>query len=45
LKPDLQERLWEFEEPLDEEELKALILYGATPTKDDISEYIRRLDG
>ena len=44
MKPDLQERLWEFEEPLDEEELKALI-YGATPTKDDISEYIRRLDG
>lgn len=45
LKPDLQELLREFEEPVDEEELKALILYGAIPTKDDILEYIRRLDG
>lgn len=43
LKPDLQKLLREFKDPVDEEELKALIMFGAIPTKDDIVEYVRRV--
>jgi len=42
LKPDLQKLLREFKPPVDEEELEALILFGAIPTRDDIVEYLGR---
>ena len=40
LKPNLEDLLRNFKEPVDEEELKALILFGAIPTKEDIVEYL-----
>jgi predicted nucleotidyltransferase component of viral defense system len=40
LKPNLKDLLRNFKEPVDEEELKALILFGAIPTKEDIVEYL-----
>ena len=43
LKPDLQRLLREFKDPVDEGELKALILFGAIPTKNDLVEYIKRV--
>jgi predicted nucleotidyltransferase component of viral defense system len=43
LKPDLQKLLREFKPPVDERELKALIIFGAIPTKDDLVEYLRRM--
>ena len=42
LKPNLRNLLQNFKEPVDEEELKALILFGAIPTKEDIVEYLER---
>jgi len=41
LKPNLRNLLRNFKEPIDEGELKALILFGAIPTKEDIVEYLR----
>jgi predicted nucleotidyltransferase component of viral defense system len=40
LKPNLKDLLRNFKEPVDEKELKALILFGAIPTKEDIVEYL-----
>jgi len=40
LKPNLKDLLRNFKEPVDERELKALILFGAIPTKEDIVEYL-----
>jgi len=40
LKPDLKDLLRNFKEPVDEEELKAIILFGAILTKEDIVEYL-----
>jgi predicted nucleotidyltransferase component of viral defense system len=40
LKSNLKELLRNFKEPVDEGELKALILFGAIPTKEDIVEYL-----
>jgi len=42
LKLNLRNLLQNFKEPVDEEELKALILFGAIPTKEDIVEYLER---
>jgi predicted nucleotidyltransferase component of viral defense system len=42
LQLDLQKLLHGFKDPVDEEELRALIMFGAIPTKDDMLEYIRR---
>jgi predicted nucleotidyltransferase component of viral defense system len=42
LKPNLKDLLRNFKEPVDEGELKALILFGAIPTKEDIVEYLER---
>ena len=41
-KSELARLLREFKEPVDEEELRALVLFGAIPTKKDIIEYLRR---
>jgi len=40
LKPNLKDLLRNFKEPADGEELKALVLFGAIPTKEDIVEYL-----
>lgn len=45
LKPELKKLLQNFEGPVDEGELKALIMFGAIPTKEDIVEYIERWVG
>lgn len=42
LRSELAELLQNFKEPVDEEELKAVILFGAIPTKSNIVEYIKR---
>lgn len=42
LKPELVELLQSFKAPVDEGELKTLILFGAIPTSVDILEFIRR---
>lgn len=42
LKPELAGLLQNFKEPVDEGELKALVLFGAIPTKEDILEYVKR---
>lgn len=42
VKPDIVKLLQNYMEPVDERELKALILFGAIPTNEDILEYIRR---
>ena len=41
LKPELGRLLREFPDPVDEGELRALIMFGAVPSKDDILEYLR----
>lgn len=42
IKPKLKKWLQNFKEPVDEKELKTLIIFGITPTKKDILEYIKR---
>ncbi len=42
VKPNLVKLLQNYMGPVDERELKALILFGAIPTNEDILEYIRR---
>ncbi|MEM2874968.1 MAG: nucleotidyl transferase AbiEii/AbiGii toxin family protein [Candidatus Hadarchaeales archaeon] len=42
VKPDLVKLLEEYEEPVDERELRTLVIFGAVPTSRDIIEYIRR---
>ena len=42
LKPGLERLLRNFREPVDEGELKAIILFGAVPAKGDILEYLKR---
>lgn len=45
LKPELREFLRKFRDPVDERELKALILFGAVPTKEELLEHVRRFAG
>ncbi|MBM5805926.1 MAG: nucleotidyl transferase AbiEii/AbiGii toxin family protein [Candidatus Verstraetearchaeota archaeon] len=42
VKPVLARLLQNFSDPVDEGELKALIMFGAIPSKEDIVEYLRR---
>lgn len=42
IKPGLTRPLRNFRDPVDEAELKAVILFGAIPTKEDILEYLER---
>ena len=42
IKPKLKELLTDFKNPVDESELKALILVGVSPKKEDMLEYIKR---
>lgn len=42
IEPKLRELLVNFKEPADEKELKALILFGITPKKEELLEYIER---
>jgi predicted nucleotidyltransferase component of viral defense system len=42
IKSKLEKLLKDFEEPVDEKELKVLILFGITPSKEEMLDYIRR---
>jgi predicted nucleotidyltransferase component of viral defense system len=42
IKPKLKELLTDFEKPIDESELKTLVLVGVSPRTEDMLEYIRR---
>ena len=42
IKKELKALITQFREPLDEEELKTLILYGIAPDSNEMIEYIRR---
>lgn len=45
LKSELRKLLRDFKEPVDEGELRALVLFGAIPTEGDIIEYVKRWVG
>jgi len=45
VRQELTKFLRNFKEPVDEAELKALILFGAVPTKEDIVGYVKRWAG
>ena len=42
IKKELEALMASFKKPLDEKELRALILYGITPSSEEMIEYIRR---
>jgi len=42
IKKELEALIASFKKPLDEEELRALILYGITPSSEEMVEYIKR---
>ncbi len=42
IRPKLRELFLNFREPIDEKELKVLVLFGISPRKDEMLEYIRR---
>ena len=42
IKKELEALIASFKKPLDEEELKTLILYGITPSSEEMIEYIKR---
>jgi predicted nucleotidyltransferase component of viral defense system len=42
VKPKLSKLVQNFKQPIDEKELKALVLFGAIPGKNDMLEYIER---
>lgn len=42
LRPELVKLLRDFKKPVDERELRALILFGAIPTAENILEYLNR---
>lgn len=42
VKPELKKLIQKFENPVDEKDLKTIILTGITPTKKDIINYIDR---
>jgi len=42
VKPKLKKLLQDFKEPIDEKELKSLIIFGLTPTKKHIISYLER---
>jgi len=42
VKKELEALIASFKKPLDEEGLRALILYGITPSSEEMVEYIKR---
>ena len=42
IKKELEALITQFNKPSDEEQLRALILYGITPSSEELVEYIKR---